>query len=196
MKGNSTRASGATLAPGGSLNTLIFNDNLTLSGGSTTLVEISGSPAANDSAQVAGNLILNGTLVITNDGVNSLNAGDRFKLFSAGSYSGAFTNIQPVVPQPGLRWDVSELTNGILKIAAAPPPVIGKISIAGTNLIFSGTNAPANETYWLLSSTNLDLPLRDWPVVSTNNFDRNGGFDLTNPVGKSSSQMFYLLQLQ
>lgn len=54
VKGNITIANGATLAPGGSLNTLTFNNNLTLNGGSTTMVEISDSPTTNVVAKVIG----------------------------------------------------------------------------------------------------------------------------------------------
>lgn len=197
VKGNITIADGATLAPGGSLSTLSFNNNLTLSGGSTTLMELSKSPTTNDAVNVAGILTLNGTLMLTNVSGNSFVAGDSFKLFNATNYSGGFTNILPVVPQPGLKWDTSVLAvNGTLKIAAAPPPTIGNISWMGNDLVISGTNGQGNETYWLLSSTNLGLPLAQWTVVSTNHFDGNGNFNLTNPADPNTSQQFYLLQMQ
>jgi len=47
----------------------------------------------------------------------------------------------------------------------------------------------------LLASTNLNLPLASWPVVTTNTFDSNGQFSLTNPIAGSASQTFYLLLL-
>lgn len=194
VNGNITIASGATLAPGGSLSTLTFNNNLTLNGGSATLVEISDTPTTNDAAQVAGNLILNGTLVVTNAGSNSLSAGDSFKLFNAANFSGAFTNIQPIVPQPGLKWDTSALTNGVLKIVAAPLPVIANVSLSGTNLIFNGTNGQPGENYLVLSSTNLAMPLEDWAIIATNAFDTAGNFSVTNQA--LLSQTFYILQLQ
>src|SRR5581483_6898108 len=196
VKGNITIANGATLAPGGSLSTLALNNNLTLAGGSTTLVEISDAPTTNDAANVIGNLILNGTLVVTNAGSNYLTAGDSFKLFSAASFSGAFTNIVPAFPQPGLKWDTSALTNGILKIAAAPLPTIANIFILGNNLIFTGTNGQAGETYWILSSTNLSLPVFNWAIVATNIFDNNGDFNFTNSTIPTMVPTFYMLQLQ
>lgn len=196
VKGNITIANGATLAPGGSLSTLTFNNNLTLNGGSTTLVEISDTPTTNDMAQVAGNLILNGTLVVTNAGSNYLTAGDSFKIFNAANFSGAFTNIVPSYPQPGLKWDTSALTNGVLKIIAAPIPTIARIGLAGTNIIISGTNGQGNEAYLILSSTNLALPLTNWTVVATNSFDNLGNFSVTNSSTSFAQQTFYLLQLQ
>lgn len=196
VKGNITIASGATIAPGGSLSTLTFNNNLTLNGGSTTLVEINDMPTTNDAANVIGNLILNGTLVVTNAGSNYLTAGDSFKIFNAASYSGAFTNIVPAYPQPGLKWDTSALATGTLKIVAATKPTIANISTSGNNFICSGTNGQGGETYWILASTNLTLPLTNWDIVATNTFDSEGNFSFTNPAASSSPQIFYILQLQ
>jgi hypothetical protein len=195
VKGNITIASGTTLAPGGSLSTLTFNNNLTLNNGSTTVIELSKSPTTNDAANVTGSLVLGGTLIVTNVSSNSFAPGDTFQLFNAASFSGAFTNIVPVAPQPGLVWDTSALSTGTLKIAAAPIPTIAAISFSGTNLIISGTNGQAGETYWLLSSTNLTSPLATWTIIATNAFDSSGNFSVTNPA-PANPQTFYLLQLQ
>jgi hypothetical protein len=46
-----------------------------------------------------------------------------------------------------------------------------------------------------LSSTNLATPLANWVPVSTNAFDSNGNFSITNPVG-GAPRNFYILKVQ
>jgi hypothetical protein len=47
----------------------------------------------------------------------------------------------------------------------------------------------------LLSSTNLATPLANWVRVSTNSFDSNGNFNITNAAG-GAPRNFYILQSQ
>jgi autotransporter-associated beta strand protein len=197
VKGNVMVANGATLAPGGSLSTLTFNNNATLSGGSTTVFEVSKLPTTNDFAQVAGNLALGGTIVITNVGAMPYAAGDSFRLFSAGSYSGAFTNIQPTIPDVNLAWNTNGLGTGVLGIVSSstPPPGISAISFDGTNVMLSATNGVSGWACYVLNSTNLSLPIAQWQCIATNNFDQNGNVNFTNPPATSSGQQFFILQL-
>jgi hypothetical protein len=131
---------------------------------------------------------------------SALTIGDSFKLFSAGSYSGAFADIVPANPNsdPSLAWNTANLTiNGTLSVvsASAPGPTIGAITINGGNIILSGTNnAGAGGTYSVLTSTNVALPIASWTVLGTGNFDSSGNFSFTNgaPTG---AQQFYLLQV-
>jgi hypothetical protein len=123
--------------------------------------------------------------------------GDAFKLFNAVAYIGAFDNIIPATPAPGLMWDTSALgVNGTLKVAVAPPPFITSMALSGTNTVFNGTNGQRNGTYWVRASTNITLPVSTWPVIATNIFDSTGAFGVTNAVDPTASQLFYLLQLQ
>ena len=63
----------------------------------------------NDIINISNVLTMNGTLRLgTNGAVTALVAGDAFKLFNAGSYSGSFTTVTPS-PGPGLVWDTSAL---------------------------------------------------------------------------------------
>jgi fibronectin-binding autotransporter adhesin len=197
VKGNVIVGNGATLAPGGALSTLTFNNNVTLNGGSTTVFEISKSPTTNDFAQVAGTLTLGGTIVITNISGNAYAAGDTFQLFNAGSYSGALTNIQPVIPAVNLAWNTNDLSTGTLSIVASPtpPPQISTISTDGTNVYLSASNGVANWPCYVLNSTNVSLPLTQWQVVGTNAFDQNGNLSFTNAVGTNGCSQFYMLQL-
>ncbi|HTX21138.1 MAG TPA: NPCBM/NEW2 domain-containing protein [Candidatus Aquilonibacter sp.] len=192
-------SSGATFAPGSPLGTLTFSTNLTLNGGSTTVMAINKSVSpSNVLAQVAGNLSYGGTLVITNLGAVPFAAGDSFKLFNAIGYAGAFTNIVPAIPAVNLAWNTNNLSSGILSImsSSTPPPKFENMAANGNNFIFSGTNGVPNWTYYVLASTNLDLPLTDWTIVSTNAFDGGGNFNFTNLQNPMSPQTFYLLKLQ
>jgi len=198
IAGNVVVASGATLAPGGSLTTLAFANNLTLNGGSITIMEVSKSPVTNDLAQVGGTLAYGGTLMVTNIGGNPLAAGDSFKLFNAASYSGAFTNIVPAIPALNLAWNTNGLTNGVLSIVSSPtpPPEFSGISANGNGLVFSGMSGVPDWPYEVLVSTNLNLPLTNWTILSTNAFDASGHFSFTNGFDPGAGQQFYRLQLR
>lgn len=199
VKGSVIVTSGATLAPGGSLSTLTFNNNLTLTGGSTTVFEVSKLPTTNDFARVTGSLVLNGTIFVTNIGATAYAPGDTFKLFSAGTISGAFTNIQPVIPDVNLAWNTNNLAAGILSIVASPTPqpkIISATMIGGGNFIFNATNGVPNWPCYILAATNVSLPLSQWTVIATNNFDANGNLSVTDQPDPTLPQTFYLLQMQ
>jgi autotransporter-associated beta strand protein len=199
IKGNVIVGSGATLAPGGSLATLRFNNNLTLTGGSTTLVELGKSPVVtNDTAQVSGSVVYGGTLVLTNISSGSYAAGDRFELFSASGYSGAFTNVSPAIPAVNLAWDTNGMGTGVLSIISSPTPrpAIAGPAVTSDGFVFSATNGVPGWPCSILMSTNLVLPWNQWTAVATNPFDANGNLSFTNQVEPNTSQMFYLLKLQ
>jgi len=196
VAGNVTVGNGATLAPGGSLTALTFATNLTLNVGSTTVVEVSTSPVANDMAQAGGSLVYGGTLVVTNIGVNPLIAGDSFELFEASGYSGSFTNLIPPTPGSGLAWETAGLSNGVLGVVVAAPPEIGNLRLVGGNVVMNGGGGSPHAGYYVLTSTSLTPPLSQWQRVATNAFDGNGEFSFTNLLNLNAPQMFYRLQLQ
>ncbi|HEV2328929.1 MAG TPA: autotransporter-associated beta strand repeat-containing protein [Verrucomicrobiae bacterium] len=198
VKGNVVVGNGAILAPGGSLSTLTFDNNVTLNSGSAIVFEVSKSPAVNDFAQVAGSLVLNGTIFVTNVSASPYAAGDSFTLFNAASRSGIFTSIQPVIPAVNLAWNTNNLSNGVLSIVSSPTqrPYIRAATMNNGNFTFDATNGVP---YWpslILASTNLALPLNQWTALATNNFDANGNFTFTNQPDPAAPQTFYLLQLQ
>jgi glucose/arabinose dehydrogenase len=73
-----------------------------------------------------------------------------------------------------------------------PPLRITGMALSGHNFIFNGSNGVPGWPYWVLSSTNLSLPLNDWTFVAANSFDTSGNFFLTNPIG-NNPQRFFLL---
>jgi hypothetical protein len=91
-------------------------------------------------------------------------------------------------------WDTSQLNIGLLKVTTAP--VISSTKISGGSLFFSGTGGRNNGSYLVLTTTNLAMPLASWTVSATNNFDRTGGFSVTNAIPPGTPQIFYRIELQ
>jgi hypothetical protein len=189
--------SGGELAPGNPLGTLTVSNNLTLSAGSTTFMQIQHSPLTNNAVKVKGTLTEGGTLNVTNIGVAAFTNGDSFKLFNATSYSGAFAVVVlPSLPA-GLGWNTNALnTSGTLSVVVTAKPAIAAAAITGNGFAFVGTGGVANANFYLLGTTNLAVPLTNWTVLLTNQFDNNGNFIFTNALNANSPQSFYLIQLQ
>jgi hypothetical protein len=125
--------------------------------------------------------------------------GQSFKLFYATNYSGAFANISPAIPALNLGWNTSTLTSdGTLRVVSAPTPrpVISSFTLSGGNLLWSGTNGVPGWSYYLLTSTNVALPISSWTRMATNQFSTNGTFASTNAVNGAIRQQYFLLQLQ
>ncbi len=194
ISGVTTVSSGGMLSPGNSPGVLTFSNSLTLNSSSTNIFEISKSPLTNDAAKVLGALTCGGTLIVTNIGATALAAGDRFKLFNAASYSGAFASvILPSLPA-GLGWNTNALnTAGTLSVVVATAPVIQPFSAFASGGVFAGTGGVANASYYLLTSSNLAVPSSNWPRLLTNQFDESGNFNFTNPPAASPPPSFYRL---
>jgi hypothetical protein len=195
LNGQLQATAGTTVTPGPGLTVLTVSGNTTLSG--TTSIELSQTAGTNDVLKVNGALAYGGTLALTNLS-GTLTNGSKFKLFNATSYTGAFANLTPVIPTVNLAWSTNGLTNGTLSIVAlpTPPPRFSAVGVSGANFIFSVTNGVPNWPCWLLASTNLTLPLKQWTAISTNAFDGNGNFVFTNAANFNVPQTFYLLKLQ
>lgn len=197
LAGNLTAGSGSVLAPGGvgAIGTFTVTNNVTLADGA--LIEMDLNGATNDQV-VAASITYGGVLNLNNLG-STLAANQSFKLFNAGSYHGAFATITPASPGAGLTWDLSGLPSGVIRVssgAGPSAPAIGSISLVGGKLIISGTNASdAAQTFDLLTTTNIALPLSQWTTNATGAFDANGAFFITNNPGTNQAQ-FYLLKVQ
>jgi len=144
---------------------------------------------------VSGALAENGTLVVSNANASTLTAGDSFKLFTAGSYSGAFTNFILPSLAANLVWNTNTLNiSGALSVAAYSPPNISSLAVAGTSLTVSGSGGIPYWTYYVLGTTNLAAP--QWTTLATNQFDANGNFIFTNGINANAPQTFFRLQLK
>ena len=119
IKGAVVVQQNGTLAPNAFLNTLTINGPLVLSG--TTVMEIATVVWPRESDLIRGMTTLNygGVLTVWMDG-DWVGAGDTFKLFDAGSYSGAFAACNLPALDPGLAWDTSGLlVDGTITVVAA-----------------------------------------------------------------------------
>ena len=85
-------------------------------------------------------------------------------------------------------------TNTLNQLVA--PAQFNAVILGTDGLVMSGSLGVSNETYWILASTNLTLPVSQWTPVLTNQFDASGNFNVTNPVDAGSPQKFYRLQSQ
>ncbi len=74
-------------------------------------------------------------------------------------------------------------------------PVIREALLQPEGMILRGTNGPANGTYQVLASTDLQLTVSNWPSIAVHAFDSAGNFDSTNPVAPGASQVFFALLL-
>jgi autotransporter-associated beta strand protein len=185
------------LAPGTSIGTLTFNQDLSFGANVRAQFEISKSPFAYDQVVVLGSLALNGTLDVLNTSIEALDAGDNFPLFSAGSYSGVFASHELPILDEGLAWNTSQLaTNGRLWVVSTNSPVISQFNLTGGNFNFSGTGGTPNWNYDVLTTTNLALPVSVWSNASSGQFDAAGNFNVVIPINPVSAQQFYLLRPQ
>ena len=97
----------------------------------------------------------------------------------------------------GFDYSLSTNTPGQVNLIVALPasPQFGNISLIDGNFVLTGTGGSANGTYFVLTSTNLALPLSNWTRLFTNEFDGDGNFNFTNVPDPNAPQVFYLLQL-
>jgi hypothetical protein len=71
-------------------------------------------------------------------------------------------------------------------------------TLSGANLTLNASNGLPAGTYYVLSSTNVALPLTQWTPISTNVLSASGNtaITVTNALTGSASQQFYILQTQ
>jgi hypothetical protein len=185
-----------TVAPGNVANaigTLSVGGGVTL-GGTAAMQVIKGGGIINDTLSVVGNLTMGGTLQVVHSG-EPLAAGDAFLLFSFGSASGSFASIVPATPGAGLKWDTSELVSaGTLRVVSSEIR-FNSVSQSGTNLVMSAQNGPAGATFYILSTTNLELPLSNWAPIYTNVFDASGAFNVQQAVDPGTPKRFFMIQV-
>jgi len=77
-------------------------------------------------------------------------------------------------------------------------PGISGFSLAGTNAVINATNGWSGRTYYVLTSTNVSLPLSQWQPATTNLLSTNGNFTITvtNTVRPATPRRFYILKTQ
>jgi hypothetical protein len=90
----------------------------------------------------------------------------------------------------GKDWTVSQAIVG----AALQ---IGSLNVLnGTNLVINGTNGTPFNPVFLLTSTNLTLPMANWMHLDTNSFDFIGNVSFTNATRSGEPHRYYRLLSQ
>lgn len=132
--GNSTI--NGTLAPGSSIGTLDFLNDVTFGATGIAAFEIdkAGLTLTADLANVTSALTLGGTLNVTATG-DALVEGDTFNLFDAASFAGTMALGTMPTLDPGLFWDATNLgTDGTISVI--PEPGSLALLALGSTLIF------------------------------------------------------------
>jgi hypothetical protein len=88
--------------------------------------------------------------------------------------------------------DTQQTGEGIINLLS--PPFFGHADVKVGGLVFNGSGGIAGGTYYVITSTNLALPLNHWTIVTTNQFDSDGSFSFTNsPDAGAAGRYFSLL---
>jgi fibronectin-binding autotransporter adhesin len=195
IRGDLAVNSGGTIAPGHSIGVISGTNNVTLGG--AAVMELDAGAVTSDQINCTNQITYGGTLTVTN--INgTLAAGQSFRLFRAGSYNvTTFSSVTlPTLTGP-LYWTNTLASNGTIAVASSmqPPAKITSLQLNPPNLSINATGGAPNGLFYVLSSTNVSLPLSNWTAVATNSFDASGNavnYTVTNAV--SGPQRFYLLQ--
>lgn len=210
LGGTGTIAAPATVQIGGTLTagseavagtpqigTLHFNNTVTLAAGSTNFVKVNKTGGTSDVFTGITTMNYGGTLIATNISATASVLGDSYNVYSAGAHTGTFANILGS-PGPGLAWSFNPAT-GVLSVIQGQSgftvrPYIGSITLSGTNIVLSGTNAQSGAIYYTLTTTNLSLPLSQWTPVATNTSStaNNYTMTITNAVNLKDNQQYYI----
>jgi len=141
-------------------------------------------------------LVFGGPLQLVMSG-DPITAGDSFKIFAATNYRNFITGLTPALPGTNLIWNTNNLAvNGTLAVAlGAVKPRVASISLAGSNLVLSGSGGAAGYGFSILASTNLTIPVTNWPVTGMGVCDSNGNFIVTNSLNMTNLRQFYLVRM-
>ncbi len=179
---------GGIMAPGASVGLISLSQSPVLSGALNLEISKVGSTLTNDQILVNAPVTYGGTLTVVKLGADSLAAGDRFPLFAASSYSGAFSSITLPPLDPSLTWDNRLLLDGSLAVVAVTPPLATNAYVTARPSP-TGTGPNPNGTYFefinlgdsTAKSSVSDAPPRDGSrayLSSTPLTNISAGFDI------------------
>lgn len=112
-------------------------------------------------------------------------------LYEPDTYDGPGANAQEPVFGYG-----KSATNAADKFTYVARPKFLSISAKGGNWIATGTNnSGPGGTYHVVTSTNLQLQLTNWTVLTNGSFDSHGNFVYTNTISRTNAAVFYDLRV-
>jgi hypothetical protein len=112
-------------------------------------MELNAAAGTNDLVRGLTSVTYGGTLTLSNLS-GTITASNTFRLFSANSYSGAFTALTPASPGQNLAWNTNTLTmDGTLRVTSivSVAPVTITNTVSGNLLTLSW---PADHIGWRL----------------------------------------------
>ncbi len=185
-------ASDLIVHSGGSL---IVHTNVQVNNGSV-IIESGGNINIDLGSKItATNIVYDGTLTVSSNNL-VLASGQNYQLFSAPTYSGAFLMVNLPTLTSKLTWTNNLVSNGSLSIKSVASTLrFNALSYSSSSMIFSGSGGSPNNSYWLLTTTNLALPVASWTVAATGSFDATGQFNFSYPIMPGAPQNFFLLQV-
>lgn len=198
IAGPVTIQGGGTLALGSSIGTLTINNTLALNGINVMKLSRTGAPT-NDLIQGVTTLTFGGTLTVTSTG--TLQAGDSFRLFNAGTYTGTFAATNLPALSAGLSWNTSNLyTTGTLTVNGSgtqppPPQFVGipfKLSNGTYQLKFS--NSIGNYRLWATTNVGLRPITNTWMLLSSGTFT-GGTVTFTDTQATNYPDRYYLITI-
>jgi hypothetical protein len=142
---------------------------------------------------MGGNIALAGTFNITLNNGYLPASGTTFNVLGYGSYSGNFSSLN--LPTT-VKWQSTYNPTDLQLIVGNGALEFTLDKLIGTNLVLSGSGGTPDNSYHILASTNLMLPLTNWTVIATDTFDINGNFQYTNSINKNMSQRYFILKPQ
>ncbi len=172
----------------------IFSNNLALAASSTSVFTINRFTQPGTNLLCLGNLTFGGNLLVNNFG-DPLQAGDTFKLFSFTGDPGSFASLTLPALGAGLAWNASNLaldgTITVISTTTTQPQLSNPQLLDATNFILTATGGLTNGLFRVLTHTNVDEPVTNWFVLSTNTYDGNGSLTVTNPVNLAEPKRFF-----
>jgi hypothetical protein len=149
------------------------------------------SPLQNDSGSILSVISVSPT-----NGTASISNGTNVLFTPTPGFTGTATigyTIQDNLSETSTSLITITVTNGTLIPTVSV--AITNFSLAGSNVVISGTNAQSGATYYLLSTTNVALPFSQWSTVATNVIGTANNFTFigTNAMVPGKANQFYFL---
>lgn len=104
---------------------------------------------------------------------------------TAGGFSGLLTAANGTLPNATQAFSI---------VVGSTPVSFSSITPGDHGLVMAG-KGPANGVFSVLGASNPGLPKDQWTLLSTNLFDGNGSFIITNGFDGGTSGRFYLLRV-
>ena len=143
---------------------------------------------------IAFQLTYGGTLTVSNIGPDPLISGDSFELFfGGGGFAGSFSSVSLPALAPGLSWNNTLLSDGTITVVGEETALLidGFSFEGGSNVILSVAGGSPGNSWDLLSTTNVVLPLINWSVIDSGLFSGSGSLNVTNGINPAEPSRFY-----